>query len=371
MLAFTHQRPPRRFALFLSFVAVVITVTAACTSGTTPTPTPTPEPTPTPTVIPTPHPITFPLDEAPHRDRLEWWYYNGHLTDEDGNKYGFHFVVFQGRSNGGAVGYMAHTTVTDLDRDVHDQSSRTSTGEQPQPSEGFSFEVQDWNLQGTPDAHSFQSDTEDYALDLTMSPAKPAVLHDEDGFLISPEGWTYYYTWPRMETQGTLTRDGQTLQVTGSAWMDHQWGDFSVSGYPAGWQWFAVQFDDDTQLMVTEFRDSDGQTSLYGTLIDADGKAKHLPDDDLILEVLDTWTSPTTEAEYPARWRLTVMSQNLEIELRPLVVNQEVTVAFPPTSIYWEGKVSVAATREGTPLSGDAFVELVGYVRIPGLTPPN
>ena len=122
--------------------------------------------------------------------------------------------------------------------------------------------------------------------------------------------------------------------------------------------------------MVTEFRDASGATGLYGTLVEADGTTQHIPNDDLVLEVLDTWTSPHTEAEYPAGWRLRIASRDLEIELQPLQADQEVTVAFPPNTIYWEGKTSVTAHQNGVPLSGKAFVELVGYVQVPGFMPP-
>ncbi|MHA1895810.1 MAG: lipocalin-like domain-containing protein, partial [Promethearchaeota archaeon] len=33
--------------------------------------------------------IEFPKDELAHNSIIEWWYFNGHLTDKQGNRYAF------------------------------------------------------------------------------------------------------------------------------------------------------------------------------------------------------------------------------------------------------------------------------------------
>ncbi|MDA1096041.1 MAG: carotenoid 1,2-hydratase, partial [Chloroflexi bacterium] len=226
-------------------------------------------------------------------------------------------------------------------------------------------------LQANPTRHALRFGAASWTLDLAATPVKPATFHDEDGFLVGPEGWTYYYSWPRMQITGTLATATSTQTVTGAVWMDHQWGDFAVSGYPSGWQWFAIQFDDGTELMVTEARDRDGQTRTYGTFVRDDGQTIHLSDEQISLTVEGEWTSPHTDATYPAGWRLSVPSLDLKVDLLPIVADQEVTVAFPPQTIYWEGATSVVATRGGRPVGGNAFVELVGYVRFSGLPSPR
>jgi predicted secreted hydrolase len=148
--------------------------------------------------------------------------------------------------------------------------------------------------------------------------------------------------------------------------MDHQWGDFSVTGYPTGWQWFAVQLDDGSELMVTEARDGNETPLVYGTLVRPDGHSIHLTNDDTTLTTLGTWMSPHTQTEYPAGWRISVPEHRLEIELVPTIADQEITVAFPPRTIYWEGTASVSATLNNETIRGNAFVELVGYVK-PGI----
>ena len=65
---------------------------------------------------------------------------------------------------------------------------------------------------------------------------------------------------------GTLVVDGLPVAVTGTAWFDHQWGDFIAVG-GGGWDWFAVNLDDGTDLTVSLVRGADGADSLvYGIL---------------------------------------------------------------------------------------------------------
>src|SRR4029450_10254533 len=72
-------------------------------------------------------------------------------------------------------------------------------------------------------------------LELTLAATKPPALHDHDGWIdFGPAGSSYYYSRTAMTAAGTLTLDGKPLAVDGSAWFDHQWGDF-ISGGGGGW----------------------------------------------------------------------------------------------------------------------------------------
>jgi predicted secreted hydrolase len=56
---------------------------------------------------------------------------------------------------------------------------------------------------------------------------------------------------------------------------------------------------------------------------------------------------------YPARWRLSVPSAELRLEIEPRQPDQELIVG----ARYWEGAVTV----DGRPVGGQGYVELVGY----------
>jgi predicted secreted hydrolase len=149
--------------------------------------------------------------------------------------------------------------------------------------------------------------------------------------------------------------------VEGDAWFDHQWGDFiSVGG--GGWDWFAVNLDDGTDITISLVRAADGSYPLiYGTLVEPDGTTRHLSRDDLAVTVNATWTSPATGAVYPADWTISLPGEGLEIGLVPAVAQQELDTRATTGVVYWEGSQRVTATRDGKPLGGEAYVELTGY----------
>jgi predicted secreted hydrolase len=199
-------------------------------------------------------------------------------------------------------------------------------------------------------------------LDLRLSATKPAALHDGDGWIdFGPAGGSYYYSRTAMTAAGTLTLDGTVLAVEGAAWFDHQWGDFiSVGG--GGWDWFAVNLDDGTDLTLSLVRDADGSYPLiYGTVVSSDGSVHHLDRGAFTVEVTDRWVSPTTGADYPAGWTVRIPGEDLEIRLKPTVAAQELDTRATTGVIYWEGSQVVRATRGGTPLGGQGYVELTGY----------
>jgi predicted secreted hydrolase len=361
-----------RTRLSLIVLSAITLLALACTNTDRSVPVPDPAP-----LAPTPAPValSFPQDEGPHDNRLEWWYYSGHLQDEAGDEYGFHFVVFQSldssdsgdSENGQAPGYAAQFGLTDMGANEHRQASRFSSGEQPQVGPGLNeLRVADWTLSANPDLHSFDAVTDDVRLTMSMTPTKPPALQNDIGWLAGPTtGWTYYYSRPRMAAEGTLELGDRQLSVSGDVWMDHQWGEFFILGNPAGWQWFGIQLDDGSELMITETRNVDGEIdALYGSLIAPDGTLTSIQpgSGELDLVTEGSWTSPHTGAEYPNGWIVKLPASKLEIRIDPVVADQEIISTRPESAIYWEGKVAVNGTRDGNPVTGEGFVELTGYV---------
>ncbi len=207
------------------------------------------------------------------------------------------------------------------------------------------------------------SASDGFALDLALGPdERPVMLHDGDGWIdFGPAGSSYYYSRPRLPLTGTLTLDGQPLQVEGTAWFDHQWGDFiSVGG--GGWDWFAVNLDDGSDIMLSLVRAADGSYPLvHGTSVRADGRIEHLGPDAFTVEPVGTWTSPSTGATYPSGWHVRVPGQGLDLTLTPTLEDQELDTRATTGVVYWEGSQRVTGTRDGAPIGGDAYVELTGY----------
>ncbi len=126
-----------------------------------------------------------------------------------------------------------------------------------------------------------------------------------------------------------------------------------------GWDWFALQLDDGSELMVFQIRRADGSVDPFssGTLIEPDGSVRHLRLADFQIGVSDTWRSPRSAATYPARWTVEVPVADLRLEIEPYLADQELDVSF----VYWEGAVLVRGDRNDIPMSGDGYIEMTGY----------
>jgi predicted secreted hydrolase len=351
-----------------------------------------------PVAVADPLPVVLPRDDGPHDRLTEWWYYTGHLASPAGDgptrEFGFEYVIFRAERGSFPTTWASHLAITDETGDRFVYSQRLEVGEavdrSPRDAEGTprgfdlslngidpadasTFDRPAWGMSGSggrDELHASTSVAEaevagspgGLGLELVARAGKPPALHDRDGWIdFGSAGGSYYYSRTAMDASGTLTLDGQEIPVTGTAWFDHQWGDFiSVGG--GGWDWFAVNLDDGTDLTLSLVRDADGSYPLvYGTLVAPDGTVRHLDRDAFEVEVTDRWTSPATGADYPAGWTVRIPRDDLIVHLRPTVAAQELDTRATTGVVYWEGSQVVRATRAGEPLRGEGYVELTGY----------
>ena len=354
-------------------------------------------PTAPPVAVADPLPVELPRDDGPHDRMTEWWYYTGHLHDDEGGRWGFEYVIFRAERGSFPVSWASHLALTDEIGDTFHYAQRAEIGPQvdrspvddageptgfdlaivgADPERPESFTQPAWSMagaDGTDRLAATLSATEASAagldggltIQLDLAATKPPALHDVDGWIdFGPAGSSYYYSRTAMTATGSLTLADRAVVVEGTAWFDHQWGDFIAVG-GGGWDWFAVNLDDGTDLTLSLVRDADGSYPLvYGTLVDADGRTRHLQSDSFTVEVTDDWTSARTGATYPAGWRVSVPGEDLVIKLDPTVADQELDTRATTGVIYWEGSQDVRATRGDATLGGEAYVELTGYAGV-------
>jgi predicted secreted hydrolase len=299
-------------------------------------------------------PVQLPRDDAPHDALTEWWYYTGHLAAAGGKTYGFELVIFQGTRADDPNAYAAHFAITDGAAKQFHWADRTESGPQVHAGSGFALNMSGWQIGGANGHDHLAADMPDYAINLDLSPDKPAVLHNGNGIIsFGAAGDSYYYSRTRLSVAGTLKDHGQPVAVTGQAWFDHQWGNFLTGS--GGWDWFSLQLDDDTELMLFFLRDAAGQPAgAYGTLVDQSGRETQLPPSSFAQQPLGTWKSPTTGITYPSGWTLTAGGQTLT--LTPTVKDQELDPVNSTGFPYWEGAVTITGSQRG-----QGYVELVGY----------
>ncbi|MSQ09852.1 MAG: hypothetical protein EXR52_02440 [Dehalococcoidia bacterium] len=311
--------------------------------------------------------IALPADDAAHAALTEWWYYNGHVATLQDEAFSFHLVVFK-RQNGGRgpnarAAYVAHIGITDHQRRTfrYDQMLLLPPAIEPTPNR-FDLTVGSVTLRGGDGLDDIAGAAGEYRLRLALRAATPPVIHGDAGVAgVGTEELSYYYSRTRMAATGEVSVVGVTVPVTGIAWMDHQWGEFSLQG-AAGWDWYALNLDDGSDLMVSVLRDASGRvTAQYGTWVAPDGTPTSLTGDVVRVRSLDTWTSPATRTIYPMGWRMETPSTGLAVELHPVMLDQEMDTTATTGKVYWEGAVKVHGALAGRPVSGYGYVELTGY----------
>lgn len=170
---------------------------------------------------------------------------------------------------------------------------------------------------------------------------------------------SYYISQTRLRSQGTVAVGGKVYTVSGTSWMDHEFSTSALGPDQVGWDWFSIQLDDGTEVMVYTLRRTDGSIDDFsqGTVIDRNGDTRALTKADFHVQVSATWKSPHSGSVYPAAWTLTIPSEGLTLHLKPLMADQELNVSF----VYWEGAAQIEGVKNGVPVKGKGYVELTGY----------
>jgi predicted secreted hydrolase len=166
-----------------------------------------------------------------------------------------------------------------------------------------------------------------------------------------------------MQTDGELTIDGKKEKIRGLTWMDHEFGSNQLREDQVGWDWFSIQLDNQTELMLYLIRHKDGSPDPYssGTLVKSDGTTKHLPLKDFRVEALERWKSPKSGASYPMKWKVTIPAEDIALEIAPAFQDQELVTNRSTRVTYWEGAAKIRGNVQGKPVSGNGYVEMTGY----------
>lgn len=327
--------------------------------------------------------MQFPRDLGPHPDyQTEWWYYTGNLQTAEGRPFGYQLTFFRSAlvpENQFAVEadgsdwrtnqvYLAHFTISDIAEAqfyAQEQFSRGAAALAGAQAEPYHIWLNHWQAEEVgPGQVRLFAQGEATTLELLLTATLPPVLHGDEGLSAKgaePGNASYYYSLIGLDSAGTITVNGESFAVTGESWKDHEYSTSALSEGSVGWDWYSIQFDNDYALMFFQIRREDGTLEPFssGSWIDPQGKVTPLTLADWQMEPLNTWTSPTSSAEYPIAWRITLDRIGLELEGSALMPNQELNVS----TTYWEGASAFTGTLNGEPVTALGYVEMTGYAR--------
>ena len=305
--------------------------------------------------------------------RVQWWYFTGHLSDGKGREFGYELTFFavdiQRRDYASHFGvqqiYISHFAISDIEGNAFYFSDDADAGV-------FDYAGADdkqlrvWvgrnRLHGTFQDMQLMAADGEKSLALHLKPVKPLALNGVNGFSRksedSPLTASVYFSYTRMHTEGKLAIGDKVFTVKGESWFDREITTRGLSDKQSGWDWFAVQLDDDREIMIYLLRKRDGSIDRYssGTLVYRDGTFRHLARDGFSVKVLSHYRSKKTGARYPSLWEVSIPSEDLKIRIVPLIEDQEVIARKSTGNYYWEGACRVEGSARGR-----AYIEMTGY----------
>lgn len=328
-------------------------------------------------------PLDFPRDHGAHPAfRIEWWYVTGWVRDARGNDYGIQVTFFRmrpgiGDDNPSAFAprqlLFAHAALADSrhGRLRHDQrAARAGFGLAEAREATTDLRLDGWSLALADGRYVARIRAREFVFELMFTPTQPLLLQGDGGYSRKgpqPSQASYYYSRPQLAVDGRLVVDGSAVDVTGRAWLDHEWSSELMASGAVGWDWAGINLADGGALMAFRMRSRNGVGDGHGdeqvlwaaaTLRGADGRSRTFGPDAVRFTPLRQWRSPRTGASYPVAVRVTV--DGIEYDLQPLFDDQELDSRASTGTIYWEG--AVTATRAGRTV-GQGYLELTGYAQ--------
>lgn len=324
--------------------------------------------------------LELPAAHGSHPDfAIEWWYLTGHLYSENGDRFGYQATFFRSALEPGTADkpfgdrqlYLAHMALSDASGKTFHFDQRLARGGWDAGAAAGRLEVRNgsWFLEGlNPEVSAMRlhgSAKAEAAWTLELVPEKPLVRFGPDGTSRkgpAPEARSYYLSFTRLRTTGTVILGDRTLSVAGSSWMDHEIASSQLDPDYTGWDWIAIQLDDGWEVKAYLLRQADGSPAPFSALIwiDPTGRPHYRGPEAFSWESARHWSSPESGARYPLAPVISthhpVSGEAVSFRFEPVLDAQE--LVFPGTT-YWEGAGTIF-DGGGRPV-GQAYLELVGY----------
>lgn len=326
--------------------------------------------------------LMFPRDHGAHPAfRTEWWYATGVLHTGQGETLGFQITFFRTRADvnlGDAPPgrftprhvLFAHGALTDVQGGKlwHGQRIGRWNGD-PAMRPHFaaladtSVQLGGWSLERTGGAYMARLAEPEFGFELALSPTQPLLLQGEAGF--SRKGpelaqASHYYSQPQLALTGRVHVQGRARNVTGTAWLDHEWSESLLHPEAVGWDWIGMNLDSGAALTAFRLRRADGSALWMGGSWRASAHAapQVFGPQSCQWEPLRHWVSPASQARYPVQWRVDTPAGSFEV--RALLDAQELDSRRSTGTVYWEGLSELLDARSGQRV-GRGYLEMTGY----------
>jgi predicted secreted hydrolase len=316
--------------------------------------------------------LKFPRDHGSHPQfRNEWWYITGWLKAGE-REFGMQITFFRNRPGVAEESpsrfaarqlLFAHAalSIPESGRLLSDQRAARAGFGLAEAAEGETdVAIEDWSLKAVGAGYAAEVSARDFRYSLRFAARQLPLLQGEHGFSRKGPGAaqaSFYYSLPHLAVEGRVFLQGREFEVSGEAWLDHEWSSEPLAGEASGWDWVGINLADGGALMAFRIRGKDGGALWAGgALRNAEGRTRSLRPNEVRFIPIKRWRSSRSGAEYPVSLR--VEAGGVALEIDPLMDDQELDARASTGTIYWEGAVRA---RQGDKTAGRGYLELTGY----------
>lgn len=327
--------------------------------------------------------ISFPVDEGWHPDEtIEWWYIAGHVDGTtSGSSYSFMLTYFYYPGDTLGISYDGFRILNISNDDTGEFRTETmpvrsyndlATDQMHIDALLLNGVTEHWMHTEEPDGtlipfeYELSATAGENELTLSAVSQKSPLILGGDGLLDQgANSYTYYYSLSGNLVDGTLTFDGVSEEVTGSAWIDRQYGSYNPHTEEQ-YEWFYLQLSNGMDLNIWNLFTPEKQLpddpayrhiSVY---LNEDMQYTYY---DFELERLSWAKMPETENCYAQEWRLTSDTDHIDLTFATLHHNSEMVIPFS----FFEGATTVSGSVDGVPVTGQGFAELLKKYESPQL----
>lgn len=311
--------------------------------------------------------VSFPADEGFHPEEpVEWWYLNGTLTGETTGKdysfmisyfhvpmYGFDgFRIFNLADE--TTGEFFPETLPCLYPTLAEDHLNIQASLYGGNSESWITLLDDGG-DLIPFEYVLSATSASGSLQLNLASQKSPLLIADTGYCHQGGSYSYYYSLTQILAAGTLTHNGITENVTGTCWMDHQYGNFNPSTAEQ-YEWFSLQLSNGMDLNVYNLFTVDNtipENSDYRHFSAWINDSTSFSASDFTLDRLQYVFMEDSLKCYGKQFRF--IYDSIDLTFTTIHDNQEVFLPFR----FYEGLMTVEGMVGNTPVSGSGFAELL------------
>ena len=325
--------------------------------------------------------ISFPADEGWHpEETIEWWYIAGHLEGTtSGTPYSFMLAYFYypGDTFGIAYdGFRILNLANDNTGDFHTETMVVlsymdlATDQLHIDARLFNGVNEHWyhkeETGGTliPFEYELSASSGQESIALSIASQKRPLIPGYDGlFDQGATSYTYYYSLTDILVEGSLTFEGISEEVTGTAWIDRQYGTFNPNTGEV-YEWFYLQLSNGMDLNIWNLFTPEKllpDDPAYRHISAYVNEETQYTSHDFELDRLSWAKMPGSENCYAQSWRLRSETNQLDITFSTLHNNSEIKLPFN----FFEGPTTASGTVNGSPVTGRGFAELVNIYEAP------